>query len=235
MRRLKVTAIIKASNRTTIVAPHNVRDTRVSGTWRFPPRGARTGDTAENLIDDACMGNNENSLSHVLTGDSSDRTHDTPSKLSICLAAGPGEVLVSLGFILKPKLGILPSYIIYGKPVYTSAIDFSKRVQNAKGTAEVFGSGLCCVERSSERADVNRIQVTFKSEPASEQIDLPVSSFGQSGIVSTAQKRAFVSATLNVRVTYEQKGGAQIHCAAHLSLMCGKPVKEHLTLNGRRR
>jgi hypothetical protein len=219
MRRLEVTAIIKASNRTTIIAPHHVRDTRVSGTWRFPLCGARTGDTAENLIDDACMGNNENSLSHVPTSDSSDGTQDSPSKLPICLAAGPGEVLVGLGFILKPKLGILPSYIIYGKPVYTSTIDFGKRLQNAKGTAEVFGGGLCCVERSSKRADVNRIQVTFNSEPAAEQIDLPVSSFGQRGVVSTAQKRAFVPATLNVRVTYEQKSGAQIHCAAHLSLM----------------
>jgi hypothetical protein len=235
MRRLQVTAVVKAGNTTAIVTPDNARNTRVTGTWRFPLCGALTGDAAENLVDNACMGKNENSLSHVLTGDSFNSPHDTPSKVRICFAARPGKVLVVLGFVLKPEFGILLAYIIYRKPVYTSTIDFGKRVQNAKGTAEVFGRGLCGVERSSKRADVHGVEVTFNSEPAADQIDLPVSFFGQSGIVSTAQKRAFVPATLSLRVTYEEKGGAQLHCAAHLSLMCGKPIKEHLTLNGSRR
>jgi hypothetical protein len=48
--------------------------------------------------------------------------------------------------------------------------------------------------------------VTFNSEPAAEQIGLPMSFFGQSGIVSTAQNRTFVAATLNAGATYETEG-----------------------------
>jgi hypothetical protein len=232
MRCVEVTAIIKAVDTTTIAAPDDARDTRVSWTWRFPLCGALTDDSAQNLVDDACMGNNQNSLSDVLTGDNSDSSHDTPSKVRICLAARPGEVLVVLGFILEPEFGILLSHIIYRKPVDGSTIDFGKRLPNADGSTDVLGGGSCCVERSAKRAGVHRVEGTFKSEAAAEQIDLPVSFFGQSGIVSAAQKRAFVPATLHVRVADEQKGGGQVHCAAHLRLMCGKPIKEHLTLMG---
>jgi hypothetical protein len=235
IRGVEVTAIIKAGNGTTIVAPDDARNTRVSRTWRFPLCGALTGDTAENLVDDACMGNHENSLSHVRPGQSFDRSHNASSKPPIRLAPRPAEVLVGLGFILKPELGIPLSHIIYRNPVHSSTIDFGKRLQNTQGTPEVFGSCFCCVERSSERADVQSIQSTFNNETAAEQIDLLASFFRQGDIVATAQERAFVPATLNVRVTYEQKSGAPIHCAAHLSLTCKKLIKEHLTRDGNRR
>jgi hypothetical protein len=215
-----VTAIIKAGDGTAIVAPDDARNTSISGTWGLPAGGALTGDTAENLVDDSCVGNNENSLSHVHACHSLDGSHYTSSKHPICLATWPGEVLVCLCFILKPDLGKLLSHITYRKPLYSSTIDFGKRLQDTRRTTEVFGGGRRCFERSSKRAHVQSIERTFNNEPAPEQVDLPVSFLGEGDIIAAAQERAFVPATLNRRVTYEQKAGGRIHRATHLSLVC---------------
>src|SRR5689334_3761987 len=123
-----MSAIIKARNETAACTPRDPGNARVTGTGGLPPRGALTGDAAENLIDDSGMGDHKNPLARVDTGDRVDDSQDTPAKRTVCLATGPGEVLAHLGLIFQPELGIVLAHIDDRKPVHDAAIDFGQRL-----------------------------------------------------------------------------------------------------------
>ena len=93
------------------VCPVDHREAGVAGTEGFPASSAEAMERAQDLANDAGVGDDQDLLAGVCGGDGGDAAQDAPAELTVTLAAGPVESIIGLPQIGVPEEGIAPLYL----------------------------------------------------------------------------------------------------------------------------
>jgi hypothetical protein len=112
------------------------------------------GNASKHLVDNACVSDDQDPLSLVRPGDTSDGPQHAFTKSTVALSARPGKIFICLRFVPLPELRISLSNIVHRHPVEEAAIDFGKRLQHAHRAKKAGRRRFRSIKSSSKRTAV---------------------------------------------------------------------------------
>jgi hypothetical protein len=114
------------------------------------------------------MSDDQYPLSGMETRYRIDHAQDASAKTAVGLSVRPSEVLVGLGFVLPPSVGVVPADLLDREPIYRSAVDLHEGLQGAGRTTKGGWRGIGRAESPLELADVETIERAFSDQTAAE-------------------------------------------------------------------
>jgi hypothetical protein len=118
--------IIKGAYVAGPVGPAHDGEAGVAGAEGFPPRSADAVERAEDLADNAGMGDDQDLFAGMGGSDGSDGAQDAPAEVVVALAAGPAEPIISLPQVGAPEVGIAALHLDEWDALEPTAVDLAQ-------------------------------------------------------------------------------------------------------------
>jgi hypothetical protein len=198
-----VIAVIEAFDAPHAVVTGNTGDARVVRPRALPSRGRLAGYVPKNLIDDARVGENKDTLRWVFMDNVRHHSEDTRAELRVSLSAWPAKLLVTLGQVSRPQIGIKSPKRGDRHAFELTTVDFRKGRSNAHLSVQYFRCGSSGFQCTPERAGIQRVDGVLALEPPSQALNLQLTLRAQRQVEAAAEQRLAVLLRVNSSMPYK--------------------------------
>ncbi len=128
--------IIESAHVAASVSPVHDGEAGIGGPEGLPAGGPDAIECAENLADNARVGDDDDPLASVFGGDAAYGPQDTSTEIAVALTAGPSEAVVDLPQIGLPQDRITVLHLGEGDTLEAATVDFPQQVECAGRQAQ---------------------------------------------------------------------------------------------------